>query len=146
MTILIPNEGELLLLEAMIGKTAAGNLILALYTSNTTPADTDALATYTEMGAVQGYTSKTLTMASWASAVAGTGSGTSLSNKASIAYAQQVWTFDGTGGAQNVYGYFMKNAGATKLAGAERFASAPIVVSLAGDTIKITPQLTLSRE
>lgn len=141
----ISNEGEPILLEASVGKTAAGNMLLKLYTNNLTPDGTETVASMTEFGAVQGYASKTLTTSSWNAAVAGTGAGTSLSNKASIGYAQQVWTFDGTGGNVTVYGYYITNAAGTKLIGVERFSS-PVTVSVVGDTIKVTPNLTGSTE
>lgn len=145
MTIKISNEGELLLLEAMVGKVAAGNLKLKLFTTNVTPGDADTVASYTEMGAVQGYSAKTLTTSSWNAGAAGTGTGTSLSNKASITYAQQTFTADGTGGAQTVYGYFITNNAGTVLMGAEKFA-APVAFTTSGDVIKIDPKLTLSTE
>lgn len=141
----ISNEGEALLLEASVGKTAAGNLLLKLYTNNLTPDGTETTASMTEFGAVQGYASKTLTTTSWNAAVPGTGAGTSAANKASIDYAQQVWTFDGTGGNVTVYGYYVTNAAGTKLVGVERFAS-PVTVSVTGDTIKVTPKLTGNTE
>jgi hypothetical protein len=144
MAITICNEGEALLLEAALGKTAAGNLKLKLFVSNTTPAHTDAVATYTEMS-TQGYAEKTLTTSSWGAASAGTGSGTATANKASIAYAQQTFTADGTGGSTTVYGYYITNSAGTVLVGAERFASAK-VMAVAGDAIKITPTLRLSTE
>lgn len=143
MTMKIPNVGEAFLLEAMLGKTAPGSLTLCLYTSNTTPADTDVLGTYTEMGAVQGYTSKTLSTGSWGSATAGTGTGTSSPAQATIAYPQQTWTFDGTGGAQTVYGYFLKSGSILVLV--ERFAGS-VAIANAGDTIKVTPQIQFSTQ
>lgn len=145
MAITISNEGEKLLLEAMVGKVAAGNLKLKLFTSNTTPAHADTVATYTEMGSVQGYAAKSLAVASWAAGVAGTGSGTSLSNKATITYAQQTWTADGTGGAQTVYGYFITDNGGTVLLGAEKFSASQVFTTV-GDLIKIDPKLSLSTE
>lgn len=145
MAITIANEGEKVLLEAMVGKVAAGNLKLKLYTNNYTPTHTDTVAAFTEMGAVQSYVEKTLAPASWNAGAAGAGSGTSLANKASITYAQQTWTADGTGGAQTVYGYFITDNAGTTLIGAEKFA-APVTFATAGDTIKIDPKLTLSTE
>lgn len=145
MAIKISNEGEAILLAAMVGQTAAANFKLRLYTSNTTPADTDTVATYTEMGAVQGYTPKTLTTTSWGAAVAGTGSGSSSSNQASIAYAQQTFTADGTGGSQTAYGYIITDSAGTKLIGAEKFP-APETYATSGDVIKITPQLQLGTQ
>lgn len=145
MAIVVPNEGEKILLEAAVGKTAAGNLKLKLFTNNYTPAQDDVIADFTEMGAVQGYTEKTLTPAGWNAGAEGTGVGTSTSNKASISYPQQTFTADGTGGAQTVYGYVIMNDAETKVICAERFSS-PQSFSTAGDTIKITPVLTLGTE
>lgn len=145
MAFVISNEGEKVLLEAAVGKTAAGALKLRLYTNNYTPTHTDTVASYTEMGAVQGYSLKTLATASWNAGVAGTGTGTATGNHASIDYAQQTFTADGTGGAQTVYGYFITDSAGTTLIGGEKFATAK-TYSLAGDAIKITPKFLLSTE
>ncbi len=145
MTITVSNSGEKLLLDAAVGKVAAGNLKLKLFTNDVTPAHDSVAGTFTEMGAVQGYTEKTLTTTGWNAGTAGTGTGTSLSNKAAITYPQQQWTFDGTGGTVTVYGYFITDAAGTTLLGAERFATAQ-TVSASGDIIKIDPKLTLSTE
>lgn len=144
MAITISNEGEALLLEAMVGKTAAGNLKLKLFVNNYTPTHTDTTASFTEMS-TQGYAAITLTTTSWNAASAGTGSGTSTSNKASISYAQQTYTFDGTGGSTTVYGYYITDNAGTTLVGSEKFSTAKTVVNN-GDAIKITPALTLSTE
>jgi hypothetical protein len=141
MAFVVCNEGEQTLLEAML-ETAAANLKLKLFVSNTTPAETDTVATYTEMS-TQGYAEITLTAATWAAAAAGTGTGTANSNKASKAYAQQTFTADGTGGSTTVYGYYITNSAGTVLIGAERFATAK-VMAIAGDAIKITPTVRLT--
>lgn len=145
MAFVISNEGEKLLLEAAVGKVAAGALKLRLYTSNTTPGHADTVATYTEMGAVQGYSLITLATATWAAGVAGTGTGTAVANHASIGYAQQTFTASGAGGAQTVFGYFITDSGGTVLLGAEKFATSKSY-AIAGDAIKITPTLILSTE
>lgn len=145
MAFVISNEGEKLLLEAALGKVAAGNLKLRLYTNNYTPTQTDTVASYTEMGAVQGYSLITLATGTWASAVAGTGSGLLLANHASIGYAQQTFTASGAGGAQTVFGYFVTDNGGTILLGGEKFATSKSY-AIAGDAIKITPQVILSTE
>lgn len=142
---IIPNAGEVVLLEAQVGKTAAGNMKLKLFTNNYTPIDTSVIGDFTEMGAVQGYTEKTLTMATWGAAAAGAGTGTLTAAKASIAYPQQTFTADGTGGSQTVYGYVITNNAGTIAIAAERFASAKVYVNV-GDAIKITPTLLFSRE
>jgi hypothetical protein len=64
MIILIANVGELRSLENIVNKTAPENLVLRLYTSNTTPAETDTAGSYTEASG-NGYAAKTLTGASW---------------------------------------------------------------------------------
>lgn len=138
----VSNEGEKLLLEAALGKVAAGNLKLKLFTNNVTPGHADTVATYTEMGAVQGYSEKTLTTSTWNAASAGTGTGVANSNKASITYPQQIFSFDGTGGAVTVYGFFITDSAGTTLLGAERFSTAKSVANN-GDAIKITPQVRL---
>lgn len=143
MAFVVSNEGEAFLAANLVAKTSNANWKLKLFTNNVTPGETDTVATYTEMGAVQGYTAKTLAGASWNAAVAGTGTGTSDSNRASIDYPQQTFTADGTGGAQNVYGYFITDSAGTTLIGAERAPTPPQAFTTAGDLIKITPKLKL---
>lgn len=145
MTMVVTNGGEKLLLEAMVGKVAAGDLKLKLFTNDYTPAQDDVPGDFTEMGAVQGYAAKTLSPASWNAGVEGTGTGSAAANKAYIEYAQQTFMADGTGGAQTVYGYFITNNAGTVVVAAERFGSAQ-TFAIAGDLIKITPKLTCGTE
>jgi hypothetical protein len=77
--------------------------------------------------------------------VAGTGSGTALSNKASIDYAQQTFTMGTPGTTNTIYGYYITDSAETTLLGAERFSTAKSML-VNGDAIKITPKLTLSTE
>ena len=145
MTFVLCNEGEKILLEAALGKVAAGALKLKLYTNDYTPVHTSVVADFTEMGAVQAYAEKTLATATWIAGVAGTGVGSAASNKASITYPQQTFTADGTGGAQTAYGYFITDNAETSLIGGERFSAAKAYASV-GDIIKITPALRLGNE
>ena len=80
----------------------------------------------------QGYASKALTGTSW---VVTPGAPTSA------AYAQQTWTFDGTGGSTVVYGYYVVQASSGVLMFAERFGTPPTIVNN-GDQIKVTPTIT----
>lgn len=128
MALLFPDTGENLALEMIVNKTAAQNLVLKLYTSNTTPGESDTAGTYTEATG-NGYSSITLTGASWGAAAAG-----------SIAYAQQTFTF--TGALGNVYGYFCTQAASGTLVYAERFTDGPYNIANNGDQIKITPTIT----
>lgn len=145
MAITITNEGEQLLLGYMTGKVAAANFKLKLYTNSYTPTQTDTVASFTELGAVQSYVAKTLTTSSWNAATAGTGTGTSLSNKAQITYPQQSWTADGTGGAQTVQGYFITDSTGAICIGGEKFTSGQPFTT-AGDLLKIDVALTLGTE
>lgn len=130
MALVVPNQGEQLLLDAFTGKTAGQNLVLRLFTSNTTPAETDTEATYTE-AAGNGYAAITLTAANWT---------TTPGAPTNTAYAEQTFTF--TGALGNVYGYYFTQVTSAKLVWAERFTSAPFNIANNGDQIKITPQIT----
>lgn len=134
MALLVPTVGENTLIGFMLGKTTAGNQILRLFTSNTTPQDSDTAATYTEMTGL-GYTAITLTKTTWDIAQDG--------GVAKATYPQVTFTFT-AGSAQTVYGYFVTDATTGTLLWSERFDTAK-TVSLAGDQIKITPVCTLSK-
>ena len=128
MPLVFPDAGENIVLEALVNKTAPQNLVLRLYTSNTTPGESDTAGTYTEATG-SGYSAITLTGASWGSASGG-----------SISYAQQTFTF--TGALGNVYGYYMTQASSGTLVYAERFSDGPYNIANNGDQIKITPTIT----
>jgi|WetSurSiteA1Bulk_404760.scaffolds.fasta_scaffold94437_1 hypothetical protein len=133
MTLRIPNVGEGNMLEMIVNKTAPENLILKLFTSNTTPADTDTASTYTE-ASFTGYTAKTLAGSSWT---------VTPGSPSEAAYAQQ--TFTSTAGSQSasVYGYYVIQTTSTELMWSERFTDGPYVIVNNGDEIRITPKLTL---
>lgn len=129
MALVVCNNGEGDALDGFTGKTALSTLVLRLFSSNTTPAETDTAATFTEYAAT-GYAAIVLTAASWTT-VEGAPSQTS--------YAQQTFTMTGAGDA---YGYYMTRNTGGRLAIAERFTSAPFSIPAGGGTIKITPQVT----
>lgn len=130
MALVFPDTGENIVLEALVNKTAPQNLVLRLYTSNTTPAESDTAGTYTEASG-NGYSAITLTGSSWNAASGG-----------SISYAQQTFTFSGALG--NVYGYYLTQASSGTLVYAERFTDGPYNIANNGDQIKITPTITAS--
>jgi hypothetical protein len=134
MALLVPNNGEGDGLEAFVAKSAATALILCLFKSNTTPAETDTTATYTEAD-FTGYSNISLTGASWGSPSEGAPS--------SIAYAQQTFTSSAGSQNQDVYGYFMKRTTSGRIALAERFSDGPYNIANNGDAIKVTPSITL---
>lgn len=131
MTLRIPNEGEGKLLEFALGKSSQETLVLRLFSSNTTPADTDTTATYTEVSG-NGYAAKSLTGSSWTVTPGAPSSAT---------YPTQTFTF--TGAAGNVYGYFVTSQSSAKVLWAERFSDGPYNVTASGQTINVTPVLTL---
>lgn len=133
-TLTMPNQGETIMLEALVGKTAGQNLILKLFKSNTTPAEGDTEATYTEAD-FTGYSAITLTAANWTT----TGADPSHAD-----YAQQ--TFTSTAGSQNqpVYGYYLVQVTSGKLVWAERFSDGPYTIVNNGDNIKVTPKIEVS--
>ena len=132
MTLLFPNNGEDKALQYLVNKATPENLVMKLFKSNTTPAETDTAGTYTEAD-FTGYSAKTLTGASW-TATPGAPS--------QVAYAQQTFASSADQTAQNIYGYFYIRVTTLDLIAAERFASAPVVVQNNGDEIRITPQIT----
>ena len=129
MELLVPNTGENLVVGMIVNKTAPENLVLKLFKSNTTPAEGDTAATYTEAD-FTGYSSATLTGASW----------TVTADTA--AYAQQSFTSSATQTLQNVYGYYLVQATSGVLIWAERFSDAPYAISNNGDVIRVTPTIT----
>lgn len=133
MTLRIPNVGEGNMLEMIVNKTAPENLILKLFTSNTTPADTDTAGTYTE-ASFTGYTAKTLTGSSWT---------VTPGAPSEAAYAQQTFASTASQTAATVYGYYVIQTTSTELMWSERFTDGPYVVTNNGDEIRVTPKLTL---
>jgi hypothetical protein len=130
MALLVPNAGEDVMLQNILNKTAPQNQSLKLYTSNTTPAETDVAGTYTEAAGF-GYALIALTGASWT---------ITPGNPTSAAVAEQTWTF--TGALGNVYGYFVVQTVSGILLFAERFTTGPFNIQNNGDQIKLTPQFT----
>lgn len=132
MTLVLPNQGEVIALAALVNKTAPQDLVLKLYKSNTTPAETDTEATYTEAD-FTGYSAASLTGSSWS---------TNSGAPSSASYAQQTFTSSADQSSQSVYGYFVVQASSGKLVWAERFSNGPYAIANNGDNIKVTPAIT----
>lgn len=133
MSLVLVNQGEDLALKALVNHTAPQNLVLRLYKSNTTPAETDTEASYTEAD-FTGYSAANLTGSSWST------SGTAPTQ---AAYAQQSFTSSAGSQNQDVYGYYVTQTTSGKLLWAERFSNAPFNIANNGDVIKVTPQITM---
>lgn len=141
MTLKVPNASEIKLAGIMLGKVAAvATCKLRLFVNNYTPTSTDALnaSDYTEMS-TQGYAAITLTNTNWTIST--------VIPHAVAVQAAQTFTFDGTGGDTNVYGYYITEDTSNELLWAERFPSAPILVpDTFGGEIIVTPRITLKTE
>lgn len=126
------HQGEQVLLEAFVNKTAPQDLILRLFSNNVTPAETDTEASYTE---VTGYGYAAIPMV-------GSGGWTFTSgDPSSIAFGECSFAF--TGAAGNVYGYDVTQASSGKAVIAERFSDGPYNIAASGDKINVTPTFTV---
>jgi len=131
MALLAPDEGEVKLFEYMLNKTTPTNWVLRLFTSNTTPAEGDTVATYTD-ATEAGYAAITLTGTDWTVST--------TSNVTTAQFAEQTFSFTTNA---TVYGYFYTDTGDTKAFISERFSGAPFTLPGGGGTIAITPKVTL---
>ena len=131
MALVVPNQGEQIGLEALVGKTAGQNLVLRLFTNDLTPGETTTESNCTEASGY-GYAAITRTAASWT---------VTPGAPTEAAYAEQTFTF--TGALGNVYGYYFTQVTSGKMVWIERFTGAPFDIANNGDQIKITPKITL---
>ncbi len=133
MTLLVPNNGEGLVLKNFLNKTAPQAQKMLLYKSNTTPAETDTTASYTAAD-FTGYSDKSLDGTDWT---------ITEGAPSNAAAAAQTFTSSADQSSQSVYGYFFKQATSGIIMWAERFAAAPYAIANNGDNIVITPQITM---
>lgn len=134
MALVVPNAGEGLMLEHIVGKTAVEALTLKLYKNDYTPVEGSVAGSFTEAD-FTGYGSKALAGASWT---------VTTGDPTYAGYGEQ--TFTSTAGSQNqpVYGYFIVGATSTTIYWAERFSDGPYTIVNNGDAIKVTPRIELS--
>jgi hypothetical protein len=132
MALLVPIAGENIILDYLTNNGAPQNLVLRLYSSNTTPADSDTAATYTE-ATFTGYSAVTLTAGTWGASSNGTKT-----------YGSAV-TFTSTADAQNqdIYGYYVTRATGGELLWSERFTDGPYNIANNGDEISVTPSISV---
>lgn len=133
MTLLVPNVGAQEMLRRALNYSATGDVSLKLFTNDYTPVETSVVGSFTE-AAWTGYAAKTLTGGSWT---------VTNADPSEASYAQQTYT--STAGSQNApnYGYYVTNAAGTVLIYAERFSDGPYTIVNNGDTISVTPKITL---
>ncbi len=133
----VANVGEVRLLQMALGENSQENLQLRLFVNNITPADTDTDATFTQMSQ-HSYASATITMAQWTVTTNGSGEAEAVAPAKTFSF-----TDDTVSGTVPVYGYYVVGATSGVLLWAEKFAS-PINISTTGQSIEITPKITLS--
>lgn len=136
MGLIIPNEGELELLDKMlkVALLVDEDYLLRLYKNNYTPSATSTATDFIEAD-FDGYSEKTLVRSSWVSSV-------TVSGKASTNYPQQTWT---CGAATNdIYGYYVLGADSGKVLWAERFSNTKTLEE--NDVINLTLRFTLRSE
>ena len=134
MTLLAPDEGEILLLQYIVNMVDPTDPVLHLYTDDQTINDDANIATITE-ATEAGYVAITLQAAGWTTTQAG--------GITTAEYSEQTFTF--TTGAV-VYGYYVTGTdGSTpdNLLWLERFSGAPFTLPSGGGTIAITTKITL---
>jgi len=137
MGLVVPNEGELELLDKMLKDALSTDekYLLKLYKVSYQPIKTTTTSGFSEADFTN-YAARTLIRATWATA------GT-VSDKASSTYgAVQSWTCGSTG--NTVFGYYMVNGANNKVLWAEKFTTARVLAS--GDVLNITPKFTLASE
>ena len=129
MSLLVPDVGEVLLLEYALNKTEPTEVKLKIYTNDYTPVEGSVVGDFTEATAA-GYAAIELAGASWTIA--------SSVGVTTASYAQQTETFTA---ASTNYGYYITNNGGTQVLWAERFSDAPHTIPAGGGTEKITINL-----
>lgn len=128
----IPDEGEVVALSILMGKTATENLRLRLFTNNFTPSESNTTANFTEATG-SGYGNVLLTAANWV---------VTSGNPSHADYPEVTFAF--TGALGNVYGYYLTGETSGKVRFAERFSDGPYVIEGTGDQIRVTPVFTLA--
>lgn len=132
MAFVVCNNGEGDALKAIVAHTAATALILKLFKTSVTPAETDTDASYTEAD-FTGYSSVSLTGASWTITEGAPSDAT---------YAAQDFASSADQTLQNIYGAYMVRTTSGRLFAAQDFSAARPIENN-GDTISVTPTITL---
>lgn len=132
MALMVPNVGEQKLLDNALQITTPEALTLKLYTNNYDCVETSVHTDFTEC-AISGYAAKSLARASWGAAAGGAPSSSTYGSA-------QTFNFTGTG---NVVGYYVVGATSGVLYWAERLYATTGQTFNNGDSLTITPKLTL---
>jgi hypothetical protein len=133
MALIVPEEGEMRLLDYIVNKTSATDVVLHLYTNSVSlGTKTFNTSSFTEATAT-GYAAETLTGSNWL-ATSSAGVGTSLYN-AGITFGFSI--------GQNIQGYYVTDL-SNNILWAEEFPGAPFQLPTGGGDVAVRPQLQLS--
>lgn len=132
MALVCPNvKGEYLLLQYIVGLTAAGSPVLHLYSNNPTVDDDTVIADLTEVAGSTGYAAITLTSSNWTT--------TQAAGVTTAVYSERTFTF---GTTATTYGYYVTDTSGNLL-WLEKFTGAPFSIPEGGGTVSITTKVTL---
>lgn len=134
MSLVLLNNGKSSFLNG-INATFGSTFRIRLFQNNYTPIATTVIADFTEAN-FSGYASQLMG--------SGTVSGPDGSNRWVLTFAQRTWTKSGATG-NSIYGYWVEQATPTAM-WAERFAAAPIDMNTDGNSIVMTPLVTMKSE
>lgn len=135
MAIIVPDAGELELLDKMIRDALSvdEDYYLRLYKNDYTPDSSSVLGNFTQADFTD-YAQKTLSRSGFNAAA------TNGSDEGEIAYgAEQAWTCGSTG--NTVYGYYVVGETSNVVLWCQRFSAARSMAQ--GDVIRITPSFVL---
>lgn len=133
MAIVCPDvNGEILLLQYIVGMVNAGHPVLHLYSNDITPSDSTVIGDLTQVSTATGYAAKTLLSSNWTT--------TQSSGVTTAVYSEQTFTFTTNATA---YGYYFTDT-SNNLLWLERFSGAPFEIPDGGGVISITSKLSLN--
>lgn len=131
------DDGLTRLLDAITGK-GGGNIgggTLRLFKNNVTVDHTTAFGALTQ-ATFSGYAGVALTTGTWAAAGV-------ASHLATSTYGATVtFTRNATGATETIYGWYLTDAGNTKLYACANFAAGPFAMTNNGDSIGVVPTLS----
>src|SRR3954452_13548875 len=129
--LLAPNDGEVLLLNILLGKaTAPTSYYYRLYKNDVIPAEGSHRIDFAESSA-PGYAAQSINPADWTVATDANGATTATASTR---------TFPFTGG-ETLYGYIVTGSDGTNLYWAERFGS-PITIPAGGGQLDLNPAIS----
>jgi hypothetical protein len=133
MALVVPNLGEVRLLNYIVNKVSPTNLVLHLYSNSLTlSTETFSTGSFTEATAT-GYSSVTLTGAGWNASTVGGISSALYDNGITFSFSV----------GQDIQGYYVTDT-SNNILWAEEFPGAPFQLPVGGGDIAVRPQVQLN--